>query len=250
VWLERRLELPLAVLGFVWLAILVLELVRGIGPVLEAASLAIWVIFIADFLLRLLLAPQRGRYLRKNWFTALSLVIPALRIARFARAIRAVRGIRLVRLVSSINRGMGALGRSMGRRGAGYVLALTFVVILAGAAGMLAFEGRADGGGLRNYGDALWFTAMIITTMGSQYWPASLEGRILAFLLSLYALGILGYVTAVLASFFVERDTDTGHSQTTVEVNALRSEIALLRTELAGRAGGDQAAGPVTGSGA
>jgi hypothetical protein len=28
-----------------------------------------------------------------------------------------------------------------------------------------------------SYGDALWWTATIITTLGSQYWPATAAGR-------------------------------------------------------------------------
>ncbi len=67
---------------------------------------------------------------------------------------------------------MGPLRRRMSRRSLGYVLALTMLVTLAGAAGMLAFEREAPGGGsIRDYGTALWWTAMIMTTMGSDYWP-------------------------------------------------------------------------------
>ena len=87
---------------------------------------------------------------------------------------------------------MRALGMAMGRRGFGYVMALTLVVTLAGAAGMHAFERDSpDGTGLLTYGAALWWTAMIITTMGSDYWPRSPEGRILCLALSVYSLGVL-----------------------------------------------------------
>ena len=47
---------------------------------------------------------------------------------------------------------------------------------------------------------------MIITTLGSAHWPGTAEGRILGFLLSLYAFGIFGYITATLATFFVGRE--------------------------------------------
>ena len=50
---------------------------------------------------------------------------------------------------------------------------------------------------------------MLLTTIGSEYWPESPEGRVLTFLLSLYSLGILGYITATLASLFVEKDRAT-----------------------------------------
>src|SRR5687767_8871883 len=130
---ERWLDTPMLVLGFVWLALLVMELWRGLTPGLERAGIVIWVIFIVDFLLRFILVPEKGRYLRKNWLTAISLIVPALRafrvfrVVRVLRLSRATRATRLVRVLSSINRSMAGLGRAFGRRGFGYVVALTLV---------------------------------------------------------------------------------------------------------------------------
>ena len=146
--------------------------------------------------------------------TALSLLVPALRAVRIVRGLRvlrlarATRGLRLLRVVSSLNRGMSALGDSLSRRGFAYVVALTLLVTVAGAAGMYAFESPPTGG-LTSYGEALWWTAMIMTTMGSAYWPQTVEGRVLCVFLSLYAFGVFGYVTATLATFFVGRDAET-----------------------------------------
>ncbi len=98
---------------------------------------------------------------------------------------------------------------SMGRRGFGYVVALTMIVTLAGSAGMYAFENNlADGRGLNSYGEALWWTAMLLTSLGSEYWPQTAEGRVLCLLLSLYGFAMFGYVTATLATFFVGRDAE------------------------------------------
>ncbi len=129
---------------------------------------------------------------------------------------------------------MRALGASMGRRGFGYVSVLTVIVTVVGAAGMLAFENEASGGRLNDYGSALWWTAMIMTTMGSEYWPQTAEGRVLCFLLSLYALGVLGYVAGVLATFFIGRDAENTKAEIAGErsINALREELAALRREL------------------
>jgi voltage-gated potassium channel len=240
VQLESWLEVPMQVLGLVWLAILVLELTGGLSPALIALSTAIWVIFILDFVLRLTLAPGKGAYLRRNWLTLLSLLLPALRVLRLARAVRllraarAARGLRLVKLVGSVNRGMRALRRGMGRRGFGYVLALTAVVTFAGAAGMLAFERDAPGTGLGDYATALWWTAMIMTTMGSEYWPLTAEGRVLCILLALYAFGVFGYVTASLASFFIGRDAESPDAEIAGgrAIESLRADIAALAAEM------------------
>jgi voltage-gated potassium channel len=205
--LDRWLEWPMIVLAGVWLGLLVLELVQGISPTLERLGLVIWGIFILEFVLRFSLAVDKSRFLQRNWLTALTLILPALRVFRVLRIARAMRGVRLVRILGSINRGMNSLGRSLQRRGLPYVIALTLLVLFIGAAGMYAFERETGATAIDSYGDALWWTAMLLTTIGSDYWPQSPEGRVLTLFLSLYALGILGYIAASLAAFFVGRDS-------------------------------------------
>lgn len=243
---EDWLEVPMLVLGFVWLALLIAEFVWGMSSLFEGLGTVIWIVFLLDFALKLTLAPHKLRYLRNNALTLVALLIPALRVFRIARAVRVLRlartarGLRLVRVVTSLNRGMRALGAAMGRRGFGYVVLLTLLVTFAGAAGMLAFEREV--GGLENYGSALWWTAMIMLTLGSDYWPQTAEGRVLCILLSLYAFGIFGYVTAFLASFFVGRDAEDEGTELigARELGLLREEIAGLREELRARPAADE----------
>ncbi len=201
--LEAWLETPMVILGFCWLALLIVELTRSPSPFLEGIGTVIWLLFILDFAVKLALAPHKVAYLRSSWLTVISLLLPALRVLRLTRLVRVLRlartarGLRLVRVIGSLNRGMRALGASMSRRGFGYVALLTLVVTLAGAAGMYAFENETpDGRGLKDYGTALWWTAMMMTTMGSEYWPTTAEGRLLCLILALYAFAVFGYVTA------------------------------------------------------
>ena len=239
--LEAWIETPMLVLGLIWLVLLILEFTRGLSPVMTTVSTVIWVIFILEFALRFTLAPDKSRYLKQNWLGALSLLLPALRVLRIARLVRvlrvarATRGLRLVRVVGSVNRGMRALGRSMGRRGLGYVIALTLLITFVGAAGMYALENEQPGGaGLPDYPAALWWTAMIMTTMGTEYWPQTAEGRALCLALALYAFTVFGYVTASLASFFIGRDAEGDDAELAGRqaLEALRNEIAGLRTEV------------------
>jgi len=237
--LEDWLETPMLVLAFVWLALLVIELIWGASTFFETVGLVIWGIFIVNFVLEFTLAPHKRAYLKSNWLTALSLLVPALRVFRFIRVLRvfrmarAARGMRLLRVVSSLNRSMGALGASLNRRGFTYVVALTLLVTLAGAAGMYAFENETQDG-IHSYGEALWWTAMIMTTMGSQYWPQTIEGRMLCVVLALYAVGVFGYVTATLATFFVGRDADDADAGLVGarSLAALQADIAALRNEI------------------
>jgi voltage-gated potassium channel len=234
--LESWLELPMLVLSFLWLLLVVVELVWGTAGSLEVFGTAIWIAFILEFSLRLALAPDRVGFLQRNWLTLLALVVPALRLLRGFRVLRmaqAVRGARLVKIVGTANRGMNALGASLGRRGLGYVVVLTLLITLLGAGGMLAFEPAHEvQGGFSGYWDAVWWTAMLITTMGSQFWPQTIEGRILCILLALYGLAVFGYITASLASFFVGRDSARAPPDSATELAALRREVEALRHDL------------------
>lgn len=237
--LEDSLETPMLVLAFVWLALLVGELIWGESLMFEVLGTIIWVIFILDFAVAFVLAPHKIAYLKNNWLTALSLLVPALRLFRFSRVFRLFRlarmgrSLRLLRVVSSLNRGMRALGASLSRRGFGYVLALTVLVAFTGAAGMYAFENAAPGG-LKSYGEALWWTTMVLTTMGSQYWPQTIEGRVLCVFLALYAFAVFGYVTATLATFFIGRDAEDDEAELAGarQLAALREEMIALREEI------------------
>lgn len=202
------LEGPMIFLGFVWLILLIIELIYGLAPAMEVLSMAIWFIFIIDFVIKFVLAPEKKKFLKQQWLTAISLIVPALRVVRFARFIRparSLRSLRLIKVVGSLNRGMKSLSATMRRRGLNYVIILTLVVIFSGAAGMHAFE---KGYGLKSYWESLWWTAMLITSIGSDYWPETGEGKVLSLILSIYGFCVFGYITASLASFFVGRDAE------------------------------------------
>ena len=233
--LDDWLQTPMLVLSAAWLGIVLIELLQGSSSLLETLGTAIWIIFILEFLLRFTLAPEKLPFLRRNWLTVIALVVPAFRLLRgirILRAARALRGARLVRIVGTANRSMNALKATLARRRFGYVIGLTALVIALGAAGMLSFEPAAEvDGGFASYGDALWWTGMLVSTIGSAFWPVTTEGRILTFLLSLYGLAVFGYITASFASFFIGRDAEeaSGPVAGSEELTALRREIAALR---------------------
>ena len=218
--LVRALETPMLVLSIVWSLLLVVEFTRGLSRSLQIINDVIWIAFVAQFVVEFFTAPVKRVYLRKRWVTALSLALPAfrllrlVRIARVARLARLARGVRLARLLGALNRGMRTLAIGFRRRGIGYLVLLTVMVAGTGAAGMYRFELDAPGGpGFSDYGTALWWTAMLLTTMGSDYWPQTAEGRLLCLLLAVYAFAVFGYVTAAIAAYFVGKDTDVRLAQ-------------------------------------
>lgn len=236
--LDEWLTLPMALLSLAWLGIVVWELVSGSTDLLETVGTVIWIIFIVEFIVRFALAPAKRPFLKSNWLTILALAVPAVRLFRafrMLRAARALRGIRLVRIVGTANRSMNALKAALARRGFVYVAGLTVLVVLLGAAGMLNFENASEvEGGFTSYGHALWWTGMLVASLGSDFWPATTEGRLLTMLLTIYGLAVFGYITATFASFFVGRDAEEsgGPVAGSADIKRLLKEVSLLRSEL------------------
>jgi voltage-gated potassium channel len=75
---------------------------------------------------------------------------------------------------------------------------------------------------------------MIMTTIGSDYFPKTAEGRVLCFLLALYAFAVSGYVTATLATFFVGQDAESNDAELAgaKSIKALQAEITALPTNI------------------
>lgn len=244
--IARAMALPMTILGFVWLVLLVVDFTSGLPRALRIVSFIIWGIFILQFLLEFIIAPRKLKYLERNWLTAIALLVPAFRVLAVFRALRtlaAFQGLRLVRVLGSANRGMRALGSVMGRRGFKYVSTLSVLVGFAGAAGMYRFEHGVPGSTISSFASALWWTAMIFTTMGSDYFPKTAEGRMLCFLLAVYGFAVFGYVTATIASYFVARDADQPQgeiagtrqiAQLQIEIKSLHEKLDLLVSQRAG----------------
>ena len=225
-------------LSFIWFCILITELVNGASNVLSGFGTGIWFLFILYFAMRLATVANRIKLLKQNWLFVLAIFVTSLRFFPLLQSFPLVRvltatfGIQMIWLFASAFLGMRILRRKIGHRGSGYVLALTFVVLFAGAAGMLHFEGGVeDPQGIHTYMRALWWTAMQLTNMGSGYVIKTTGGRIIDLCISIYAVVMFGYITALLASFLIDREIKEPKAEIAYQksVKALQEEIIQLR---------------------
>jgi voltage-gated potassium channel len=157
---------------------------------------------------------------------------PILQSFPVARAITATFGIQVIWIFASADQGLRSIRRYLGRRGVGYALALTFIVVFAGAAGMLHFE-KATGEAqtIQTYPRALWWTAMQMTNIGSAYQVQTTGGRVLCLGISIYAATMFGYLTALFATFFIGRDAKDPKSEIASQKSVLevREEVREIR---------------------
>jgi voltage-gated potassium channel len=231
--LDRWLDRPMVVLSIAWVVLFVVQVTVGLDPLLQIIGLAVWAVFILDFLLKLAIAPSKPAFLKSHWINAIALALPAMAILRLGPIVTALanpnvsQGVRVATVLARVNRGFAAVEAGFGRRGIPFVGGATLTVAVVGAAGMAAFEPA-----LRHYGTALWWTAMMLTTMGSDYFPKTAGGRILCLLFAIYGFAIFGYITAAVASFLVGADRKEDEPPPNATSDDIHAELVEVRRQL------------------
>jgi voltage-gated potassium channel len=201
---ERRLDIPMAVLAVLWAVFVAYELIapQEQRDLLALAGNVIWGVFILEFALKLVVSGHPLRFLRRRWPSVLFLILPALRLFRVFRALRALRVLPAARVVGSSYRAVGtARGLLEGR--IGFLLATTAIASWSGGQLLYLLE-RGRDGGVGSLGDALWWSTNLAVTGNAPFDPVSVGGRLLALGLGAYAVVVFASVAAALGAFFVE----------------------------------------------
>ena len=194
---ERYSTIPLALLALVYLGLYAVEVLGDQSQVilfdLILVSDIIWGIFIVDFVARLLLHDNKKAFLKKNIIELIGLLLPFFRAFRMFRVVIAI-GF-LTRAAKSLQ----------GRINI-YIGLILPMLIFTCSLGVYEAEHRAPGANITNYGDALWWAFVTITTIGyGDYFPVTFEGRTIAVLLMLSGLALVSVITVSFASWFLDR---------------------------------------------
>jgi voltage-gated potassium channel len=228
---ERRAEWPLAVAALVFLGVYsVLVLVRPHGReahLLWVVTWIIWGVFILDYVARLCLASDRSRWFFRHLFDLAIVALPLVRPLRL---------LRLVVLVEVLQRAVGDAFR-----GRIVIYTVSGVVLLIYTSSLAVFdkERYQPGATINSFGKALWWSITTVTTVGyGDVYPVTNTGRFIAVLLMVGGIGLVGVVTASLASWIIQRVTEeetATQAATVAHVDELRSEIRELTQELRAR---------------
>ena len=142
--------------------------------------------------------------------------------------LRPLRALRVLRLLPFLARGAIGLRRVMGPYRGAYVLVIGLGAVLVSAALVAIFEQDADGS-IQGFGDALWWAATTVTTVGyGDKFPVTSEGRAVAVFLMIIGIALFGMLTAGIAAYFVESDTENGVSnrELLMKVESLEAQLA------------------------
>ena len=221
---ERATEWPLTGAAVVFLGAYAWEvLTNAQGGTKNAAELmidAVWALFGVDYLVRLTLAPSRGRWFLRHLPDLAIIVLPFLRPLRL---------LRLVTLVSIMQRSAGTALRG---RITLYTVGSAALLIFTSALASLDAERHEPGSSIRTFGQALWWALTTFTTVGyGDTFPVSREGRFIAALLMIGGVALAGVVTATLASWIVslvDEENAEQEAATQAQVAALQQQVSEL----------------------
>jgi voltage-gated potassium channel len=221
---------PMMVLSILWLPVLIIPFVTtpkpGLADALNAIDYFVWALFTVEYLIKLYLAPDRKWFVRHHILDLVVICVPFLRPLRAARLLRLLRLVRIgTVLAEGLRRGKSILTHN----GLHFVL-LAVVVLVAGLAALeLNFEGHAPGSNIHDYGNALWWAATTVTTVGyGDRFPVTAAGRGVAVVLMLVGIGLVGVVTASVASYFLQEDRKNEEEPALADLEARLERIERL----------------------
>jgi voltage-gated potassium channel len=196
---ERRAEIPLLLLAAAFVVAYAWPVVDpnvdpGVRGSLNVLSWTVWTAFAIDLVIRLALADDRGRYALRHWYDVALVVLPVL---------RALRLLRLLVLLRMFDR---SAASNLAGRVLAYAAAIAVMSVGLGALAVLDAEQDVSDANIATIGDALWWACTTVTTVGyGDYFPVTLEGRVVAVVLMVVGIGLVGTVTASVAAWLLAR---------------------------------------------
>ena len=226
---ERQSEWPLMAAALVFLVAYAWPILNpGLdGDMAETLALitwAAWALFVVDYLVRLTLATHRGRFFVHNIFDLLVVALPLLRPLRL---------LRLLTLLHVLNQHVAG---SLRGKVVTYVVGATGLVLFVASLAILEAERGTPGANIETFGDALWWSASTVTTVGyGDQFPVTAAGRLVAIALMLCGIALIGVVTATFASWLLDKVKEVEESTqaaTRRDIQELTREVAELRGAL------------------
>ena len=219
-------EWPLMATALVFLAAYAWQVVARLegeaAAPFEVVMWATWAVFVADYLINLGLAPDRGRWFIWNLHELLIVALPFFRPLRL---------LRLVTVLSVLHR---SVGDTLRGRVVTYVAGSAALLVLVGSLAVLDVEQHAHDAKILTLGDAAWWAITTITTVGyGDLYPVTPLGRLVAAALMMSGIAVIGVVTASIASWLVQQIELNTEAAVTASEEPVRSELAELLDEVA-----------------
>ncbi len=203
----NRFDLVILVLSVFVLGALAIEVMLDLSPetvrVLNRIDFAVCMVFLADFFWRLYRAPDKKAFMKWGWIDFLA-SIPVVNELRWARLIRVLRILRILRAFRSGKTLISYVFHRKGQSALSIGLLTGCLALFSGAVLILEVEASHPDANILNANDAIWWSMVTVTTVGyGDFYPVTLEGRIIASALMVVGIGLFGTLSGAMASILL-----------------------------------------------
>jgi voltage-gated potassium channel len=233
--IERVTKYPMTLLGLAWLVVGIIVVTTDVSStastVLVGILFTLWVILLVEYLVRLVITPDRRGYLKRRWAEPVTVVAPPLQGWHFV-------GIEKMCLL--MHEGALRVEAILKHHSLFRVLIAAAGTLMLGAWLVLLFEENAKGSNIHNYPQALWWAVVTVTTVGyGDRYPMTEGGRVVAAVIMLVGIGLIGVLTATVASVFIKEHTDEnkkvyqrGHADLGERLSVINDRLADIELRL------------------
>jgi voltage-gated potassium channel len=233
--IEEITKFPMAVLGIAWLVVAVIVVTsdaRGSAPIVLVGTLfALWAVLLVEYLVRLVVSPDARGYLKRRWVEPATVLVPPFQGWRL---------IGIERMSILLHEGELSLESILKHHSLFRVLIAAAATLFLGSWLVLLFEENLKASNIHDYPNALWWAIVTVTTVGyGDRYPISAGGRVVAAVLMLVGIGLIGVLTATVASVFIKEHTDAnkaefkkGHADLGEQLSEIRDRLADVERRL------------------
>jgi len=213
---RRWTDIPFIAIALGSLPILVLELVRdrlsdADRMFISITNVIVFAAFLLDYVIELCLTRNRRNYIRTEWSSLLIAasqglaLLPSLGFLGATRVFRAARPILFTwRLLALGLAEAKELKTALKRHAIATAASVAGLVWIGSAVAFTIVEDVGYGRRIASFGDALWWSASTISTVGyGDVYPVTSIGRVIAVLTMIVGVSTFGVVTAKLASVLI-----------------------------------------------
>ena len=159
--------------------------------------------FFFEFLYRFRLAENKLQFMKWGWIDLLS-SIPMVDYLRAGRVLRLIRLFRVIRAFKSTRQLLNHIFKNKAEGALTSVVSISVLLIIFSAIAILEVETDANGN-IKTAEDAIWWSYTTLMSAGyGDVYPVTTEGRIIAMILMVFGIGLIGTLTAYIASVFVK----------------------------------------------
>lgn len=205
--IEFTYDIIVGILAIVATFVVVLQFSKNISVIqmryLTLADNTIYLIFVADFVLRWALSKDKKAFIR-NHYVDLIAILP------FHFFTNSPYGslLKLIRVLTYSMRLIHNIKDVLYTNGFIYSLGSATIITILGSFAIYFFE-KDSSTTIKSYGDAFWWSIVTVTTVGyGDISPTTVAGRVIAAILMLSGIGFLSMLTSTVSTYFITKTNE------------------------------------------